>query len=106
MLSDPQQAKTNQLKKIIHTLHQLVVNFLLASRASIEDKVLRSVQLMCWITQTASAGLCHEEDPSEVINLGLAALDSPLKIVPRRSSTRKMFSLPLAQLSHSQSSRF
>ena len=38
----PQRAWTNQLKKIIHTLHQLV-NFLFPSRASVEDIVLRSV---------------------------------------------------------------
>ena len=41
-------------------------------------------------------------DPQEVINLGLAALDSPLEIVSRvSSSTRNLFSLPLAWLSHS-----
>ena len=46
----PQRALTNQLKKIIHTLHQLV-NFLFPSRASVEDIVLSSVQFV-WITHT------------------------------------------------------
>ena len=70
-----------------------LVNFLLPSRASAEDMVLRSVQLICWITHTGSRG-----DPQEVMNLGLAALDSPLEIVSRlSSSTRNLFSLPLGK---------
>ena len=45
-------------------------------------------------------------DPHEVINLGLAALDSQLGIASRLlSSTRILFSVPLAKLSHSQPSR-
>ena len=46
---------TNQLKKMIHLLLQRT-SLLLPSRGSVEDIVLRSVQLVCWITHTASVG--------------------------------------------------
>ena len=45
-------------------------------------------------------------DPQEVSNVGLAALDSPLEIAsPLSFSTRNLFSLPLALVSHSHPSR-
>ena len=46
----PQRAQTNQLKKIIHSLLQLV-NFLFPSRASVEDIELRSVLLVSLLSR-------------------------------------------------------
>ena len=96
MLGVPQRAKTNKLKKIINTLPQLV-NLLLPSRASVEDIVLTVCPTHMLDHPYSFRRVVSRGDPQEVMNLGLAALDSPLEIVSRLSpSTRNLFSLPLA----------
>ena len=52
-----------------------------ASKSSLGRKhsALRSVQLVCWITHIASVEVLPRGDPQEVMNLGLAALDSPTR---------------------------